>query len=110
MGVGSPYLRTLDLHRYGLRWRWPEIDCAHPLDSGGAGLLWRMRFRGPEPPWPREAFANRVAELHTASSFWLQWGPPAATVILFWIALGQVGLVLWGRRLFRRMVAVSPQR
>jgi len=41
MGVGSPYLRTLDLERYGLRWRWPEIDCAHPLDSGAAGLLWR---------------------------------------------------------------------
>ena len=41
MGVGSPYLRTLGLERHGLRWRWPEIDCAHPLDSGDAGLLWR---------------------------------------------------------------------
>jgi phytoene dehydrogenase-like protein len=41
MGVGSPYLRTLDLERHGLRWRWPEIDCAHPLDCGDAGLLWR---------------------------------------------------------------------
>ncbi|HTN78657.1 MAG TPA: NAD(P)/FAD-dependent oxidoreductase [Acidimicrobiales bacterium] len=41
MGVGSPYLSRLGLERYGLRWRWPEIDCAHPLDSGEAGLLWR---------------------------------------------------------------------
>jgi phytoene dehydrogenase-like protein len=41
MGVGSPYLRTLGLERHGLTWRWPEIDCAHPLDSGDAGLLWR---------------------------------------------------------------------
>jgi phytoene dehydrogenase-like protein len=41
MGVGSPYLRTLGLDRYGLQWRWPEIDCAHPLDTGEAGLLWR---------------------------------------------------------------------
>ncbi len=41
MGVGSPYLARLGLERYGLRWRWPEIDCAHPLDSGEAGLLWR---------------------------------------------------------------------
>jgi 23S rRNA (uracil1939-C5)-methyltransferase len=32
-------------------------------EPGGTGLLWRMRFRGPEPPWPKEAFANRVAEL-----------------------------------------------
>ncbi|MFC7446587.1 phytoene desaturase family protein [Rhodococcus daqingensis] len=41
MGAGSPYLRTLDLGRYGLSWRWPDIDCAHPLDSGEAGLLHR---------------------------------------------------------------------
>ena len=41
MGVGSPYLSTLGLEQHGLRWRWPEIDCAHPLDSGEAGLLWR---------------------------------------------------------------------
>ena len=45
MGVGSPYLRTLGLERHGLRWRWPEIDCAHPLDSGEAGLLWRFLRR-----------------------------------------------------------------
>jgi phytoene dehydrogenase-like protein len=41
IGPGSPFLRTLDLERFGLRWLWPEIDCAHPLDSGDAGLLWR---------------------------------------------------------------------
>jgi 23S rRNA (uracil1939-C5)-methyltransferase len=32
-------------------------------EPGGRGLLWRLRFRGPEPSWPRDAFANRVAEL-----------------------------------------------
>jgi phytoene dehydrogenase-like protein len=41
MAVGSAFLAGLDLERHGLRWRWPEIDCAHPLDDGGAGLLWR---------------------------------------------------------------------
>lgn len=41
MAVGSPFLRELDLERYGLRWRWPEIDCAHPLDDGAAGVLYR---------------------------------------------------------------------
>lgn len=39
MGAGSPYLASLDLERHGLRWLRPEIDCAHPLDSGEAGLL-----------------------------------------------------------------------
>jgi phytoene dehydrogenase-like protein len=41
MAVGSSCLQSLDLARYGLRWRLPEIDCAHPLDGGGAGVLHR---------------------------------------------------------------------
>ncbi|MFJ2813393.1 phytoene desaturase family protein [Streptomyces sp. NPDC087294] len=41
MTVGSPFLRTLGLERFGLRWCLPEIDCAHPLDSGEAGVLLR---------------------------------------------------------------------
>jgi phytoene dehydrogenase-like protein len=39
--LASPFLRTLDLKRYGLRWCWPEIDLAHPLESGSAGVLVR---------------------------------------------------------------------
>ena len=30
-------LRSLDLERHGLEWRWPEVDLAHPLDDGGGG-------------------------------------------------------------------------
>ncbi|NMN95855.1 phytoene desaturase family protein [Antrihabitans stalactiti] len=41
MAVGSPFLHSLDLDRYGLSWRWPEIDCVHPLDDGSAGVLYR---------------------------------------------------------------------
>jgi phytoene dehydrogenase-like protein len=41
MAVGSAFLNGLALERHGLRWRWPEIDCAHPLDGGDAGLLYR---------------------------------------------------------------------
>ncbi|WP_292975022.1 NAD(P)/FAD-dependent oxidoreductase [Mycobacterium sp.] len=41
MAVGSTFLDGLDLERYGLRWRWPEIDCVHPLDDGTAGVLYR---------------------------------------------------------------------
>jgi phytoene dehydrogenase-like protein len=39
MAVGSPFLRSLDLERHGLEWRWPEVDCAHPLDDGSAGVM-----------------------------------------------------------------------
>ncbi|MEV0339115.1 NAD(P)/FAD-dependent oxidoreductase [Nocardia sp. NPDC050713] len=41
MAVGSPFLRSLDLARYGLTWAWPDIDCVHPLDDGSAGVLHR---------------------------------------------------------------------
>jgi len=41
MGVASPFLRSLDLEKYGLRWRWAPIDLAHPLDGGRAGVLTR---------------------------------------------------------------------
>jgi phytoene dehydrogenase-like protein len=41
MAVGSQFLGGLGLDRYGLTWRWPEIDCVHPLDDGSAGVLHR---------------------------------------------------------------------
>ncbi|WP_141013040.1 phytoene desaturase family protein [Nocardioides sambongensis] len=40
-GVASPYLTSLELEKHGLRWLWPEIDLAHPLDDGRAGLAAR---------------------------------------------------------------------
>ncbi|OBB94469.1 NAD(P)/FAD-dependent oxidoreductase [Mycobacterium sp. 852002-40037_SCH5390672] len=40
-GVGSPFWKEIDLPSYGLVWKWPEIDCAHPLDDGSAGVLYR---------------------------------------------------------------------
>jgi phytoene dehydrogenase-like protein len=39
LGVGSPFLQTLDLARHGLEWCWPDVDLAHPLDDGRAGVL-----------------------------------------------------------------------
>jgi phytoene dehydrogenase-like protein len=41
MPVGSPFLNSLGLERHGLEWRWPEVDCAHPLDDGSAGAMLR---------------------------------------------------------------------
>jgi len=41
LGAASPFLRTLDLERHGLTWRWPEVDVAHPLPDGKAGALVR---------------------------------------------------------------------
>jgi phytoene dehydrogenase-like protein len=41
LGVGSPLWKQIDLQRHGLVWRWPEVDCAHPLDDGSAGVLYQ---------------------------------------------------------------------
>jgi phytoene dehydrogenase-like protein len=41
MAVGSPFLQSLRLERHGLEWRRPDVDCAHPLDDGSAGVMVR---------------------------------------------------------------------
>jgi phytoene dehydrogenase-like protein len=41
MSVTSPALRALGLERHGLRWRFADVECAHPLDDGSAGVLLR---------------------------------------------------------------------
>jgi phytoene dehydrogenase-like protein len=41
MAVGAPFLKSLELERHGLEWRWPQVDCAHPLDDGSAALMLR---------------------------------------------------------------------
>jgi phytoene dehydrogenase-like protein len=41
MAVGAPSLNELGLERHGLQWCWPEVDLAHPLDGGGAGVMVR---------------------------------------------------------------------
>jgi phytoene dehydrogenase-like protein len=39
--AASPFLNTLGLEAEGLRWRYAEVECAHPLDGGRAGALYR---------------------------------------------------------------------
>src|SRR5262245_54970550 len=41
MAIGSPFFRSLDLERYGLRWLQPEVALAHPLDDGRAAAARR---------------------------------------------------------------------
>jgi phytoene dehydrogenase-like protein len=41
MSSGSPALAPLGLERHGLRWAWPDVDLAHPLDGGGGATMLR---------------------------------------------------------------------
>jgi phytoene dehydrogenase-like protein len=66
LGVGSPFLQSLGLERHGLEWCYPEIDLAHPLDDGRAGVLHRSVERtvtglGPDGPAWRRLFDRPAA-------------------------------------------------
>jgi phytoene dehydrogenase-like protein len=66
MAVGSPFLRSLDLQRHGLEWLWPEVDLAHPLDDGSAGVMVRSidetaRGLGQDGPAWRRVFGSASA-------------------------------------------------
>lgn len=65
LGAGSPYLASLPLERYGLRWRHPPVALAHPLDDGDAVLLHRSLQR-------------TVTELGRDGPRWRQWIGPTA--------------------------------
>jgi phytoene dehydrogenase-like protein len=39
MAVASPVFRALGLDRLGLEWCQPDVDLAHPLDDGSAGVM-----------------------------------------------------------------------
>lgn len=39
LAVGSPFFEKLPLRNFGLEYIYPEIDAAHPLDNGTAGIL-----------------------------------------------------------------------
>lgn len=67
MAVGSPLLAGL-----GIDWRWPDIDCVHPLDDGRAGVLHRSvedtaAGLGPDGPRWRTLFAQPAAHFDVLS-------------------------------------------
>lgn len=41
LAVSSPFFNTLPLDQHGLEWVYPDIQLAHPFDTGKAALLYR---------------------------------------------------------------------
>ncbi|MCW2513771.1 MAG: FAD-dependent oxidoreductase [Mycobacterium sp.] len=39
--LASPFMQSLDLASHGVEWAWPEVELAHPVDGGRAGVLTR---------------------------------------------------------------------
>ena len=66
LAAGSPFLASLDLARHGLEWCYPEVDLAHPLDGGSAGVLLRsiddtVAGLGADGPAWRRTFGAQAA-------------------------------------------------
>lgn len=41
LAVDTPFSRAFDLTRYGVRWRWAEVEYSHPLEGGRGGAVRR---------------------------------------------------------------------
>ncbi|GAB2836733.1 NAD(P)/FAD-dependent oxidoreductase [Actinoallomurus bryophytorum] len=59
--AASPFLSSLPLEEFGLKWRFAKLDAAHPLDDGSAALLYRSiaataAALGPDGPRWRSLF------------------------------------------------------
>lgn len=48
VAAGSPFFTEIDLESRGVRWLQPALGCAHPLDDGSAGLMYRSAERTAE--------------------------------------------------------------
>lgn len=71
--VNSPFLRSLQLERHGLEWRWPEIDLAHPFDDASAATMVRSLEQtaaglGADGPTWRRLFGSTVAHFDAVNA------------------------------------------
>jgi phytoene dehydrogenase-like protein len=41
LAVDTPFSRRFDLQAHGLKWLWPEVQYAHPLDAGAGAAAYR---------------------------------------------------------------------
>lgn len=97
-GVLSPAFRALRLEEFGLRWRWPEVQLAHPLDDGTAGVVWRDLERTAEGLGVDGALWRRIFGPVTAQFDKLAQDVfgPVLSVPRHPVVLGRFGLrVLW---------------
>ncbi|MGF1465522.1 MAG: phytoene desaturase family protein [Sandaracinaceae bacterium] len=63
-GALSPFFRTLPLEEHGLSWLLPRASVAHPLDDGGAVMLWPSLERTLDEVGPdRRSYRRLLAPL-----------------------------------------------
>lgn len=77
LAVGSACYRDLDLEGAGLRWAWPQVQYAHPLDGGRGAAAWRSAERtasalGPDAAAYRSLLGGTAHRFGAVSEEFLQ--------------------------------------
>ena len=74
LAVDNPFTRRFDLDRHGLRWRWPEVQYAHPLDGPPDGADGGPSLGRGAAAW--RSVEQTAASLGRDEAAWLQvFGP-----------------------------------
>ena len=74
LAVDNPFTRRFDLDRHGLRWLWPEVQYAHPLDGSTEGSAEGSADGRGAAAW--QSVERTAAALGRDESAWLQvFGP-----------------------------------
>lgn len=79
--LASPFMASLPLHRHGLKYIWPEIDCAHPFDDGSAAHLERsVRRSAASLGEDTKAYCDIYTDL---ASYWCDIAPDVLGPLTF---------------------------
>ncbi|ONI91292.1 FAD-dependent oxidoreductase [Saccharothrix sp. ALI-22-I] len=94
LAVDNAFTRAFDLSRHGLRWAWPEVQYAHPLDGGRGAAVWRSveetaAALGEDGAAYRRTFGPLDARFDAIAEEFLQ---PVAHVPRHPVALARFGL------------------
>ncbi len=63
LAASSPFFQSMPLEKFGLVWKYPESQFAHPLDDGTAGVLER-------------SLEDTAASLGVDGEAWIRWMRP----------------------------------
>lgn len=73
LAASTPFLQSLELERLGVEWGQPEVDLAHPLDDGTAGVLIRgAAVSGPDAKAWRRLFDPLTSDFDALAGELLQ--------------------------------------
>lgn len=94
LAVDTEFARRFDLAAYGLRWRWAEVEYAHPLEGGRGAAAVRSvsqtaaRLGADGPAWER-VFGGAVARFDDVTGDFLR---PLVRVPRHPVSLGRFGV------------------